>query len=128
MLKIEIIWNSFLQVKLQSMSTLWNLSVDDKIRVKVAKSDTLLLAIKYLDDEDSKVKEAAAGVLANLALSRVNHDIMVEAGVIPKLVRHRKIVTLKYLHVILVLLADISAHVILVKMNSASHNYFCVCD
>ncbi|XP_004498277.1 uncharacterized protein [Cicer arietinum] len=75
------------EVKLQSMSTLWNLSVDDKIRVKVAKSDTLLLAIKYLDDEDSKVKEAAAGVLANLALSRVNHDIMVEAGVIPKLAK-----------------------------------------
>jgi hypothetical protein len=47
-----------------------------------------LLAIKYLDDEDKIVKEAAAGVLANLALSQVNHDIMVEAGVIPKLVRH----------------------------------------
>ena len=33
------------------------------------------------------MKEAAGGILANLALSRVNHDIMVEAGVIPKLVR-----------------------------------------
>jgi hypothetical protein len=84
----ENIWNSFLQVKVQSLNTLFNLSVDEKLRVKIAKSDLLLLAMKYLDDEDMKVKEAAAGILANLALSHVNHDIMVEAGVIPKLVRH----------------------------------------
>lgn len=70
------------------MSTLWNLSVDEKLCIKIAESDILLLAIKYLDDEDIKVKEAAGGILANLALSRANHNIMVEAGVIPKLVRH----------------------------------------
>jgi hypothetical protein len=84
----ENIWNSFLQVKVQSLNTLFNLSVDEKLRVKIAKSDLLLLAMKYLDDEGMKVKEPAAGILANLALSHVNHDIMVEAGVIPKLVRH----------------------------------------
>jgi hypothetical protein len=72
----------------QSLNILWNLSFDGKLRVKLAKSDIHLLAIKYLDDEDKIVKEAAAGVLANLALSQVNHGIMVEAGVIPKLVRH----------------------------------------
>lgn len=69
------------------MSTLWNLSVDEKLCIGMAKSDILLLAIKYLDDEDMKVKEAAGGILANLALNRVNHNAMVEAGVIPKLVR-----------------------------------------
>ncbi|KAJ1425385.1 Armadillo-type fold [Sesbania bispinosa] len=75
------------EVKEQSMSTLWNLSVDEKLCIKIAKSDILLLAIKYLDVEDMKVKEAAGGILANLALSRANHNIMVEAGVIPKLAK-----------------------------------------
>lgn len=68
------------------MSTLWNLSVDEKLRIKLAKSDTLPLIIKYLDDEDVKVKEAAGGILANLALSHANLSILVEAGIIPKLV------------------------------------------
>ncbi|AES59916.1 armadillo/beta-catenin-like repeat protein, putative [Medicago truncatula] len=75
------------EVKVQSLNMLWNLSVDEKLRVKIAKSDLLLLAMKYLDDEDMKVKEAAGGILANLALSHVNHDMMVEAGVIPKLAK-----------------------------------------
>ncbi|XP_057445479.1 uncharacterized protein LOC130737670 [Lotus japonicus] len=75
------------EVKEQSLSTLWNLSVDEKLCIKIAESDILLLAIKYLDDEDIKVKEAAGGILANLALSRANHNIMVEAGVIPKLAK-----------------------------------------
>ncbi|XP_061357316.1 uncharacterized protein LOC133301669 isoform X2 [Gastrolobium bilobum] len=75
------------ELKEQSMSTLWSLSVDEKICIKIANSDILLLTIKYLDDEDIKVKEAAGGILANLALNRVNHNIMVEAGVIPKLAK-----------------------------------------
>ncbi|CAL0318478.1 unnamed protein product [Lupinus luteus] len=75
------------EVKEQSLSTLWNLSVDEKLCTKIGNSDILLLTIKYLDDEDIKVKEAAGGILANLALSRVNHNIMVEAGVIPKLAK-----------------------------------------
>lgn len=74
-------------MKEQSICTLWNLSVDEKHRLKIANSDILPLLIKSLEDEDINVKEAAGGVLANLALSRSNHNIMVEAGVIPKLVR-----------------------------------------
>lgn len=74
-------------MKEQSICTLWNLSVDEKHRLKIANSDILPLLIKSLEDEDVNVKEAAGGVLANLALSRSNHNIMVEAGVIPKLVR-----------------------------------------
>uniref|UniRef100_A0A5B7BN26 Uncharacterized protein n=1 Tax=Davidia involucrata TaxID=16924 RepID=A0A5B7BN26_DAVIN len=74
-------------VKEQSVCTLWNLSVDEKLRMKIANSDLLPLLIKFLDDEDVKVKEAAGGVLANLALSHSNHKIMVEAGVIPKLAK-----------------------------------------
>lgn len=77
----------FLQVKEQSLTTLWNLSVDEKLWIKISKTEILPVAIKYLEDEDIKVQEAAGGILANLALSRVNHSIMVEAGVIPKLVR-----------------------------------------
>ncbi|XP_059649528.1 uncharacterized protein LOC132295328 isoform X2 [Cornus florida] len=72
-------------VKEQSICTLWNLSVDEKLRVNIADSDLLPLLVKFLDDEDVKVKEAAGGVLATLALSQYNHRIMVEAGVIPKL-------------------------------------------
>ncbi|KAK7308702.1 hypothetical protein VNO77_42327 [Canavalia gladiata] len=75
------------EVKVQSLNTLWNLSVDEKLCIKMSKTDILPLAIKYLDDEDIQVKEAAGGILANLALSRVNHNIMVEAGVIPKLAK-----------------------------------------
>ncbi|CAJ1932514.1 unnamed protein product [Sphenostylis stenocarpa] len=75
------------EVKEESLSTLWNLSVDEKLWIKISKTDILPVAIKYLDDEDIKVKEAAGGILANLALSHVNHNIMVEAGVIPKLAK-----------------------------------------
>ncbi|GAB4828749.1 hypothetical protein Ancab_018418 [Ancistrocladus abbreviatus] len=75
------------EVKEQSISTLWNLSVDEKLRMKIAHSDLLPLLIMFLDDEEIKVNEAAGGVLANLALSRSNHSIMVEAGVIPKLAK-----------------------------------------
>lgn len=78
---------TFLQVKEQAISALWNLSVDEKFRLKIANSDVLPLLVKSIDDEDMKLKEAAGGVLANLALSHFNHSIMVEAGVIPKLVR-----------------------------------------
>lgn len=73
------------EVKVQSMCTLWNLSVDEKLRVKISGNDMLPLIIKSLDDEDITVKEAAGGVLANLALSHYTHTMMVEAGVIPKL-------------------------------------------
>ncbi|KAK4596752.1 hypothetical protein RGQ29_014694 [Quercus rubra] len=75
------------EVKEQSMCTLWNLSVDEKLGVKIANSDILPLLIKSLDDDDIKLKEAAGGVLANLALSQINHSIMVEAGVIQKLAK-----------------------------------------
>ena len=63
-----------------------NLAVDEKLRVQIANSDLLPLLIKFLDDEDMKIKEAAGGVLANLALSVTNHKVMVEAGVIAPLV------------------------------------------
>ncbi|CAK9134265.1 unnamed protein product [Ilex paraguariensis] len=75
------------EVKEQSICTLWNLSVDEKLRAKLANTDLLPLLIKFLEDEDIKVKEAAGGVLANLALSHPNHKIMVEAGVIPKMAK-----------------------------------------
>ncbi|XP_050275449.1 uncharacterized protein LOC126717654 isoform X4 [Quercus robur] len=75
------------EVKEQSMCTLWNLSVDEKLGVKIANSDILPLLIKSLDYDDIKLKEAAGGVLANLALSQINHSIMVEAGVIQKLAK-----------------------------------------
>ncbi|KAM2329951.1 uncharacterized protein LOC126607668 isoform X2 [Malus sylvestris] len=75
------------EVKEQAICTLWNLSVDEKFRAKIANGDVLPLLVKSVDDEDVKVKEAAGGVLANLSLSHFSHSIMVEAGVIPKLAK-----------------------------------------
>lgn len=75
------------EVKEQSLYVLANLSVDEKLRVQIANSDLLPLLIKFLDDEEMKVNEAAGGVLANLALSVTNHKVMVEAGVIPPLAK-----------------------------------------
>lgn len=75
-----------MQVKEQSLCALCNLSVDKKFRSKIVHSDLLPILVKLLEDEDIKVVEAAGGVVANLALSNSNHKIMVEAGVIPKLV------------------------------------------
>lgn len=82
-----LLCQSFLapEVKEQSLCTLWNLSIDEKLRERIANNDILPMLVKFLDDEEIKVKEAAGGILANLALSPCNHNIMVEAGVIPKL-------------------------------------------
>ncbi|XP_057765933.1 uncharacterized protein LOC130986520 [Salvia miltiorrhiza] len=74
-------------VKEQTMCTLWNLSVDEKLSARMTSSEILPLLIRYLEDEDIKVKEAAGGILANLTLTQSNHKIMVEAGVIPKLAK-----------------------------------------
>lgn len=76
-----------LQIIERCVFTLNNLSVDEELGVKIAKSDLLHMLIKLLDREEVKVKESAGGVLANLALNRCNHNAMVEAGVIPMLVR-----------------------------------------
>ncbi|KAH6827754.1 ARM repeat superfamily protein [Perilla frutescens var. hirtella] len=74
-------------VKEQALCTLWNLTVDEKLSAQITSSEILPLIVKYLEDEDIKVKEAAGGVLANLTLTQSNHKIMVEAGVIPKLAK-----------------------------------------
>ncbi|XP_075481784.1 uncharacterized protein LOC142522344 [Primulina tabacum] len=78
------------EVKEQSICTLWNLSVDGKVRARITSSEILPLLVKFLEDEDLKVIEAAGGVLANLALSHSEHEIMIEAGVIPKLAKFLK--------------------------------------
>ncbi|XP_073122733.1 uncharacterized protein [Henckelia pumila] len=79
------------EVKEQSICTLWNLSVDEKVRARITRSEILPLLVKFLEDEDLRVNEAAGGVLANLALSHSEHDIMIEAGVIPKLAKFLKL-------------------------------------
>lgn len=73
-------------MKEQSLCTLWNLSVDEKHRIKMANFDLLHVLMKLLEDDEVRVVEAAGGVLANLTLSKSNHKIMIEVGVIPKLV------------------------------------------
>ncbi|XP_056854916.1 uncharacterized protein LOC130504323 isoform X2 [Raphanus sativus] len=78
---------SLATVKEQGICALWNLTVDEGVREKVADFDVLKLLIGFLEDDDVNVKEAAGGVLANLALSRNNHKVMVEVGVIPKLTK-----------------------------------------
>ncbi|KAL6003150.1 hypothetical protein ACLOJK_023373 [Asimina triloba] len=46
-------------VKEQTLCTLWNLSVDEKLRKKIATVDLLPALVKFLDDEEVKVQEAA---------------------------------------------------------------------
>ncbi|KAK6134181.1 hypothetical protein DH2020_032071 [Rehmannia glutinosa] len=46
-------------VKEQTICTLWNLSVDEKLTARITSSEILPLLVKYLEDEDMKVKEAA---------------------------------------------------------------------
>lgn len=75
------------EVKEQGICVLWNLSSDEKYRLKIANTMLLPLLVKFLDDEDMRVIEAAGGVLANLTLSPSNHNVMVEAYVIPKLAK-----------------------------------------
>lgn len=71
-------------MKEQALCALWNLSVDEKLGARFTSSEILPLLVKYLEDEDVKVKEAAGGALANLTLTQLNHKILVEAGV-PKI-------------------------------------------
>ncbi|KAI4369066.1 hypothetical protein MLD38_017557 [Melastoma candidum] len=73
------------EVKEQCLCTLWNLSVEEDLRLRIATIETLPLVISSLDDEDLKVKESAGGLLATLALSESNHEILVELCIIPKL-------------------------------------------
>ncbi|XP_066348497.1 uncharacterized protein [Miscanthus floridulus] len=70
----------------QCLCTIWNFSIDENWRYKILRSDVLMKIVSYLDEEDIKVKEAAGGIISNLALSPSNHGALVEAGVIPKLV------------------------------------------
>ncbi|CAO2165078.1 unnamed protein product [Urochloa humidicola] len=70
----------------QCLCTIWNFSIDENWRYKILRSDFLTKIVSYLDEEDIKIKEAAGGIISNLALSPSNHEALVEAGVIPKLV------------------------------------------
>lgn len=75
-----------LQIKEQCLCTIWNFSVDEKLRYKLLGSDMLIPIVRFLDDEDIKVKEVAASITSYLTLSHSYHGALVEAGVIPKLV------------------------------------------
>lgn len=75
-----------LQMMEQCLCAIWNFSIDEHWRYKILRSDALTNIVSYLDEEDIKVKEAAGGIISNLALSPCNHGALVEASVIPKLV------------------------------------------
>ncbi|WVZ70306.1 hypothetical protein U9M48_018981 [Paspalum notatum var. saurae] len=70
----------------QCLCTIWNFSIDENWRYKILRSDVLIKIVSYLDEEDIKFKEAAGGIISNLALNPSNHGALVEAGVVPKLV------------------------------------------
>ncbi|XP_047054552.1 uncharacterized protein LOC124660767 isoform X2 [Lolium rigidum] len=74
------------EIKEQCLCTIWNFSTDENLRYKILGSDMLIPIVRFLDDEDIKVKEAASGIISNLTLSHPYHGDLVEAGVIPKLV------------------------------------------
>ncbi|XP_037405609.1 uncharacterized protein LOC119268173 isoform X6 [Triticum dicoccoides] len=74
------------EIKEQCLCTIWNFSVDENLRYKLLGSDMLTPIVRFLDDEDIKVKEVAASITSYLTLSHSYHGALVEAGVIPKLV------------------------------------------
>uniref|UniRef100_A0ACD5YZV3 Uncharacterized protein n=1 Tax=Avena sativa TaxID=4498 RepID=A0ACD5YZV3_AVESA len=74
------------EMKEQCLCTIWNFSTDQNLRYKILGSDMVILIVRFLDDEDIKVKEAAASIISNLTLSHSYHGDLVEAGVILKLV------------------------------------------
>jgi hypothetical protein len=73
-------------MKEQCLCIIWNFSTDENLRCKILGSDMLIPIARFLDDEDIKVKEAAAGIISNLTLCHSYHGDLAEAGVIPKLV------------------------------------------
>ncbi|KAM3330267.1 hypothetical protein ACQJBY_026928 [Aegilops geniculata] len=73
------------EIKEQCLCTIWNFSIDEKMRYKLLGSDMLIPIVRFLDDEDIKVKEVAASITSYLTLSHSYHGALVEAGVIPKL-------------------------------------------
>ena len=87
---INVLMVMLTQIKEHNLGTLWNLSTNEGYRMKIATTEILSILVKCFDDEELKVKEAAGGVLSNLALSSSNHRSIVESGVIPKLVSFHK--------------------------------------
>ena len=94
-----------IQVRKQALSVLWNVSLNEKERTKIADLELLPALLAILDSEEDKdvekeadvglrigdseeetAKEAAVGLLANLSCSPCNHPILIQAGVIPRLV------------------------------------------
>ncbi|KAG0603894.1 hypothetical protein M758_10G128700 [Ceratodon purpureus] len=94
------------EVRMQALCVLWNVSLNEKERMKIADLELLpaLLAIvdseeeneaeneagvglRIGDSEEETAKEAAVGVLANLSYSSSNHPVLIQAGVIPRLAK-----------------------------------------
>lgn len=99
-----------IQVRKQALYVLWNVSLNEKERIKIADLELLPALVAILDSEEDEedgeereeaggtllgardsvegetAKEAAVGVLANLSHSVRNHPVLIQHGVIPRLV------------------------------------------
>ncbi|CAM6036739.1 unnamed protein product [Sphagnum compactum] len=74
------------EVREQAVGVLWNLSANERERKKIAGLELLPVLLAMVDSKEELEQEAAMGVLANMSLSPSNHPILVDAGIIPKLV------------------------------------------
>ncbi|KAJ7543007.1 hypothetical protein O6H91_09G021900 [Diphasiastrum complanatum] len=75
------------EVREQATCVLWNLSVEESYSRKIGKLELLLVLLTMLDSSQQGEIEAAAGVLSNVALSKSNHSMLMDAGAIPKLAK-----------------------------------------
>ncbi|KAF9625290.1 hypothetical protein IFM89_020876 [Coptis chinensis] len=67
------------EVKEQSICVLWNLSVDEKLRVKMANGDLLPILIKFLgDEEEMKAKFLKVNVEGSKVLRKVAKNVLLE--------------------------------------------------
>lgn len=70
----------------QALCVLWNISSDESERKKIAELELLPVLLSTVDSHEEAEREAAVGVLANMSCSPCNQSILVEAGIISKLV------------------------------------------
>ncbi|KAG7382986.1 hypothetical protein PHYPSEUDO_004165 [Phytophthora pseudosyringae] len=73
-------------VKTNAAAALWDLSIDNNVRAKIARSGGIEVMAALLRDGTSAQKEKAAGVLRNLSIDDMGQMIIARADGIPPLV------------------------------------------
>ena len=74
-----------LQVRVQAGGCLWNFSHEDLVKNTVDISELIPALISMLESESVDM-ESATGILANFSTNQRNHELLVAAGIVNRLV------------------------------------------